>query len=231
MGAATSIVVFGAGLTASVGRYYLDREPGYRVVAFTVDGAYLEDATFEGLPVVAFEELGSRFGPEGHRMAVRIGATAINGLRAAKCAQASAAGYALVSYRHPSAHVAGNVRPGPNAFILEHAVIHPYAKVGSDVTVNAGAVVGHHASIGDHAFLASNASILGFATVEALAFVGANATVCEGTVVARATFVGANTLICKDTEPESVYVAPEPRRLARSSAVLSPWLVRTRASR
>lgn len=231
MSADVRVVVFGSGLTASIGHYYLDQQPGYRVVAFTADGEYVREPLFEGLPLLAFEELAPRFGPDGHRMAICIGATAINGLRAAKFAQASSAGYDFVSYLHPSAQIAGNVVPGPNAFILEHVVIHPYAKVGCDVTVGSGTIVGHHTTIGDHVYLASNASILGFSQVGERSFVGANATVCEGTVIGRANFVGAGTVICSDTRPEEVYAALEPRRLERSSTVLSPWLVRTRRPR
>lgn len=224
------VVVFGTGVNASVGHYYLDQEPGFNVVAFTADGAYVKESMLEGLPVVPFEELAPRFGPEQHKMSIRLGATAINGLRATKFAQASAAGYGFANYRHPSAQIAGNVTLGPNAFILEHVVVHPFAKVGCDVTLGSGSIVGHHAEVGDHVFLASNASIMGFAKLGERSFVGANATVCEGNVVGRANFVGAGTVICQDTEPENVYAARAPRRLERSSIALSPWLVRAPTS-
>ena len=53
------LVVFGAKQIAEVCAFYFDHDSDYEVVAFTVDGEFLEAGTFAGRPVVSFEEIAS----------------------------------------------------------------------------------------------------------------------------------------------------------------------------
>ena len=80
------VVMFGLGQLSSLAWYVSDsRLAARRSWAFTVDGAYIADrAEFEGLPVVAFEDVENRFPPGDYAMLVPIGARAANGLRADK---------------------------------------------------------------------------------------------------------------------------------------------------
>ena len=50
------LIIFGTGELAQIVHYFFKHDSDYCPVAFTVDGAYLEEANYEGLPVVAFEE-------------------------------------------------------------------------------------------------------------------------------------------------------------------------------
>ena len=71
---------------AEVLGWYFAHDSDYRVVAHTVDGAYLTESTFQGVPVVPFEELPRAFPPEDHMMFVALSYAKMNAIRAAKYA-------------------------------------------------------------------------------------------------------------------------------------------------
>ena len=66
------IVIFGTGDFAQVARVYFDRDSEYRVVAFTVDGAYITEKTVLGVPVVPFEDLERSHPPDTHAMHISV---------------------------------------------------------------------------------------------------------------------------------------------------------------
>jgi len=92
------VVMFGLGQLSSLAWYCLTHDSPHEIVAFTVDGAYMDRAEFEGLPVVAFEDVENRFPPGDYAMLVPIGARAANGLRADKYGEARQKGYSFPSY-------------------------------------------------------------------------------------------------------------------------------------
>src|SRR4051812_24706368 len=92
------IVIFGAGDIAELAHFYFTGDSDHRVVAFTVDAAFLRQESFCGLPVVAFEELPARFPAARHDGFVALSYAKVNQVRANKCAAMKAAGYRLHSY-------------------------------------------------------------------------------------------------------------------------------------
>ncbi len=60
------LVIFGTRNFAEIAHYYFTHDSPHRVVAFSVDGAYLESPTFAGLPVVPFEEVSRHYPPAIH---------------------------------------------------------------------------------------------------------------------------------------------------------------------
>lgn len=214
------LVMFGTRQIAEVLAWYIERESDYRIVAFTVDGEYLTDATFQGRPVVAFEEVGQRFGPDEHEMFVALSYAKMNRIRAEKFAAAKAAGYRLASHVSPRAQVWEGLQVGENSFVMEHNVVQPFARIGADTTLWAGNHIGHHSVIGDHCFLASHVVVSGGVTIGDHCFVGVNATLRDGITVAPRCLVGAGALILGDTQPEQVFMAePTPASRVPSSRV------------
>jgi hypothetical protein len=92
------LVIFGASAFADIAHYYFSHDSNHRVVAFTVDGAYLEEPTFKGLPVIPFEELAKTHPPGRVSMFVALGIQKVNHQRAERVAAAQAAGYRLTSF-------------------------------------------------------------------------------------------------------------------------------------
>jgi sugar O-acyltransferase (sialic acid O-acetyltransferase NeuD family) len=212
------LVIFGTRQIAEVCSYYFEHDSSYRVVAATVDGAFLDLAQFRGLPVVPLEDVTKRFPPDEHDMFIAIGYGKMNKLRAEKFAAAKALGYTLARYVSSKAITWPDLTIGENSFVMEANVIQPFVTVGADTIVWSGNHIGHHARIGDHCFLASHIVVSGNVEIGDHCFVGVNATLRDGIKIAPRCLIGAGALVTKDTKPDEVYapVATEASRVPSS---------------
>ena len=205
------IVLFGTGQIAELAHHYFTRDSDHEVVGFTVDGAYLREDRFAGLPVVAFEEVADAFPPADHAMFVALSYARVNQVRAAKVAQAAAAGYPLAGYISSRAQVADPERIGAHCFILEGATVQPFTTLGDDVFVWSGTHVGHHGRVGDHCFL-SACCIAGNVTIGDHGFVGAGATVRDNVTIGERCVIGAGALVLGDCAADGVYMGQPSER-------------------
>jgi sugar O-acyltransferase (sialic acid O-acetyltransferase NeuD family) len=216
------LVIFGTRQIAEVCSYYFEHDSPYDVVAFTVDGAYVDAEQFHGRPVVPFEEVAKRFPPGDHDMFVAIGYGKMNRLRAEKFAAAKALGYSLARYVSSKAVTWPDLAVGENTFVMEANVVQPFASIGADTIVWSGNHIGHHARIGDHCFLASHIVVSGNVEMGDHCFVGVNVTLRDGIKVAPRCLIGAGALLTKDTQPDEVY-APKATDASRvPSSRISP---------
>lgn len=201
------ILVFGTGEIAELAHFYFTHDTEHRVVAFTVDSAYLKESHFCGLPVVPFEEVGARFSPAKHDGFVALSYTKVNQVRADKCAAMQRAGYRLQSYVSSKATTFTDLRIGRNCFILEDNTVQPNARIGDNVTLWSGNHVGHHSNIGNNVFVSSHVVISGGVTIGDSCFLGVNSTIRDHVRLGRSCVIGAGALILEDTDDESVYIA------------------------
>ena len=208
------LILFGVGELAEVAAYYFDNDSEYSVEAFTIDGDRLEEDSFCGRPVVAFEELASQYSPDNHEMFVAVGYSRVNALRQEKCEAAMLAGYRLATYVSSQASVACNATFGWNCLILEDNTVQPFVTVGNGVTLWSGNHIGHHASIGDFAFISSHVVVSGGVTVGNRTFIGVNATTNDHISVGARCVIGSGCLITTDAPDESVFTA-EAAKLSR----------------
>jgi sugar O-acyltransferase (sialic acid O-acetyltransferase NeuD family) len=198
------IVIFGAGAFAELAHYYFTHDSAYTVAAFTVDGAYLREPTFRGLPVVPYEEVPARFPPEEYGMFVAIGIGRVNRLRAAKVDEVETSGYRLASFVSSRADVAADLEVRPNTMIMERAGIQPFVAIGRDTIVWSASRIGFHTRVGDHCWL--TCALFGESvTIGDFTFVGLNATVAPGLTLGRSNVIGAGALILHDTKDDEVY--------------------------
>jgi sugar O-acyltransferase (sialic acid O-acetyltransferase NeuD family) len=201
------LVIFGTRQIAEVLGWYFTHDSEYQVVAYTVDADYLAESSFQGSPVVAFEEVSRAFPPDDHAMFIALSYAKMNRIRAAKYAAAKAAGYRLASHVSPRASAWEGLPLGDNSFVMEHNVVQPFSRIGSNTILWAGNHIGHHASIGDHCFLASHIVVSGAVRIGDHCFIGVNATLRDGIAVAERCLIGAGALIMADTLAEQVFVA------------------------
>jgi acetyltransferase-like isoleucine patch superfamily enzyme len=152
------LVIFGAGQIAEVAMTYIDAHGPYRVVGFTVDAAYVTAPTFHGLPVVAWEELETRFPPDAVRLIGPLSYRRLNEFRRDRHQEGKARGYTFASFIHPGAHVYAE-SIGENAFILEANVVQPFVRIGVGAMIWSHNHIGHHSTIGDYCFMASGTTI------------------------------------------------------------------------
>lgn len=191
---------------AEVLLYFFRHHSDYEVAACTADRSYLTGDTWQNLPAVAFEEVEKHYSPEKYAMFIALGYQELNALRARKCAEAKAKGYALVSYVHPQSGLPQDCEYGENCFIMNSVLIHPRVRLGNDVFVWSGAMIGHHTSIGDHCWITSCANISGVVTVGERCFFAVNATVGHNVVIGDECFIGANALVTKGAENKQVFL-------------------------
>jgi sugar O-acyltransferase (sialic acid O-acetyltransferase NeuD family) len=202
------VIVFGASQWAELAHFYLTHDSEHEVAGFTLDGAYLKEPRFKGLPVVAFEEVAKEFPPASHKMFIPMSFKRMNHVRAEKYAEAKQRGYGLVSYVSSKATTFPGFTCGDNCFIFEDNTIQPFVTIGHNVVMWSGNHIGHHSTIKDHVMITSHVVISGCCTIEEYCFFGVNATVRDETVVARETLVGMGCVITKDTKEFEVYKVP-----------------------
>ncbi|MCR4322235.1 MAG: acetyltransferase [Candidatus Brocadiaceae bacterium] len=211
------VIIFGNQPLASLAWYCLTHDSPWQVVAFTVDGAYINANTHEGLPVVPFERLEETHDTGRIRLLIPLGYRHINGLRMQKFNEARQRGYQFVSYISSRASVWPDLQIGENCMVYEHAIIQPFAHIGDNVIIRSGVHISHHTAVGDHCFIGAEAALAGNVQVGERCFIGVNATVIDNLRVAERTFVGAGAVVIKNTEQDGVYAGNPARKLDRSS--------------
>ncbi len=206
------LVIFGSGDIAQLAHFYFTTDSSYRVVAFTVDAAYLDEALFCDLPVVPFEELAVHYPPGDHELFVALSYSKINALRKEKFLAAKALGYQLASYVSSRATMLNQGQIGENCFIFEDNTIQPYVTIGNNVTLWSGNHIGHHSTIMDHCFIASHVVISGGVEIGEQCFIGVNATLRDHIKIGERCVIGAGTLLLADAEAEGVYIGKATER-------------------
>ena len=206
------LILFGNGEIADLAHFYFSRDSGHQVVAFCVDGAFVREDSLHGLPVIAFEEVTTRFDPTSHTMFVAIGYARLNDLRAEKLAAAEAAGYRLTSYVSSRATVLNDGRIGPNAFILEDNTIQPFVTIGRNVTLWSGNHIGHHSTISDNVFISSHVVVSGGVCIAENCFIGVNSTLRDHITIGPRCVIGAGTILLGDAEAGGVYATAATER-------------------
>jgi sugar O-acyltransferase (sialic acid O-acetyltransferase NeuD family) len=200
------IVIFGLHDFASLAHFYLRHDSEHEVVAFAVTQEYSpEDKTFEGLPVVPFEEVEQIYPPSTFAFFVPMSHRKMNTLRKSIYEQVKAKGYAIISYVSSKATIFPGTSVGENCFILEDNTIQPFTKIGNNVVLWSGNHIGHHSVIKDHVLFTSHVVLSGHCVVESFCFLGVNAAVKDGVHLAEGTLVAMSASVTADTEPWGIY--------------------------
>jgi len=200
------VVIFGLLDTASLAHFYLKLDSDHKVVAFTVHQKYLPGGdSFEGLPIVPFEQIEDHYNPSEYHLFAPMTARKMNRLRESVYNQIKEKGYDLISYVSSKATVFPGAKIGENCFILEDNTIQPYTPIGNNVVMWSGNHIGHHGIIKDHVFFTSHVVLSGHCVVESYCFFGVNSTIRDYTHLAEGTLIGMGALVTKDTEPWGVY--------------------------
>jgi sugar O-acyltransferase (sialic acid O-acetyltransferase NeuD family) len=212
------VIIFGVADFASLAHFYLKHDTQHDVVAFSVSAEYMPATqTFEGLPVVAFEEVEHKYPAPDYAFFAPMSHRKMNRLRESVYKQIKAKGYELISYVSSRATVWPETQIGDNCFILEDNTLQPYTPIGNNVVLWSGNHIGHHGIIHDHVLFTSHVVLSGHCTVEPFCFFGVNATIRDGLKIAEGSLIAMAANIIADTEPWGVYKGSP----AKKSQVLS----------
>ena len=200
------IVIFGVQDFAQLANFYLRHDSEHEVVAFSVHEKYVpEDKTFEGLPVVAFEQVEQTHSPEEFSFFAPMSHRRMNRLRESVYQEIKSKGYELISYVSSRASVFTGVKLGDNCFILEDNTIQPFVEIGNNVVLWSGNHIGHHSVIKDHVLFTSHVVLSGHCVVESFSFFGVNASIRDRAHIAEGSLIAMGAVIIRDTEPWGVY--------------------------
>ena len=134
--------------------------------------------------------------------------------RAAAVAAVRAAGLALPTLVHPSAHVSTSATLGPGAQVLPLASVGPGATIGSGAIVNTGAIIEHDVSIADYSVIGPGAVLAGRAAVREGGEIGARAVVLPDVVVGDRAVLGAGAVLTATARPGLIYVGIPAREIS-----------------
>ena len=200
------VIIFGVQDFAQLAKFYLQHDSEHEVVAFSVNERYLPEAnTFEGLPVVAFENVEATYPPTEFKFFAPMSPSRMNRLRESVYQQIKQKGYEMISYISSRATVFPGAVIGDNCFILEDNTIQPFTTIGNNVVLWSGNHIGHHGIIKDHVSFTSHVVLSGHCVVESFSFFGVNATIRDGIHIAEGSLIGMAAAITRDTEPWGVY--------------------------
>jgi len=202
------LVIIGNTSNARLAKFSFETDSDYEVVAFSVNSQYLKEIEFEGLPVIAFEEIESKYPPAEFEAFVAVGYTNMNKIREKLYNECKAKGYVMANYVSSHCTFLTQFPTGDNCFILEDNTIQPYVKIGNDVVLWSGNHIGHDVTIEDHNFITSHVVVSGFVTIKRNCFIGVNATIRDAITIAPETLIAAGAIIMKDTEEKGVYLPP-----------------------
>jgi sugar O-acyltransferase (sialic acid O-acetyltransferase NeuD family) len=207
-------VIFGTRNFAALAHYYFEHDSEYSVHAFAVDKEYVRESSLEGLPVVAAEELPTRFPPDQYDVFVAIGIAQINRLRAEKLAVIESLGYTAASFVSSKAAVADNVAIRPNTIIMDNALVQPAVHVGKGCAIFPGTLIGFRSHLGDHCWLV-DATVGESVRLGSRCFVGVGAIVGPNVMLGESCIVGAGALVLDDGDDFSLFRgAKSERRIA-----------------
>ena len=199
------VIIFGLNNFAELAYYYLKNDSKYEVVGFTVNRYYTDKKQiFNGLPVVAFEDIEKYFPPDSFLFFAPMSPTKMNRDREKIYNEIKIKGYKLISYISSKATVLTDTI-GDNCFILENNVIQPFVEIGNNVILWSGNHIGHHSKISDSVMFTSHVVLSGNCVVEKFCFFGVNATIRDGITIAEGSFISMSTCIIRNTNPWKMY--------------------------
>ena len=184
----SKIIIFGIKENSELAQFYLNNDSDHEVIAFCVDGKYLDSSSFSGLPVVAFEELEKDYPSTKCKFIAPLAPTSMGTIRQEVFNRIRGKGYDFISYvsskaTNYSSHI------GKNCFILEDNTLQPFTSIGDNVLMWSGNHIGHHSVIRDHVSITSHVVISGRCDIGSNSFFGVNSTVRDGLKVAEGTFI------------------------------------------
>ena len=197
------LVIFGNTVVAELAHYYFTRDGDYEVIAFTVDRSYVNNEQFNGIPLMAFEDLEEKYDKNSFELFLAIGPNKMNSIRERKFIEAKSKGYSFASYISKNAIVHSEL--GENCLVADGVIINPFSTIGSNNFFWEQALICNYAEIKDHCYFSPKITVSSYCMIENNAVIGTNSVVKARVKVAHKSLVGASSYISKNTKKDGVY--------------------------
>jgi UDP-perosamine 4-acetyltransferase len=147
------------------------------------------------------------------QLAIGVGSVDVGAknLRPILFMEAKAGGFHVLSFRHPSAIVAGDVELGEGSQVMAGAILQTGVRTGVNCIVNSGASLDHDCRLGDHVHIAPGAVLSGEVAVGDGCHLGTGAIVIQCVRIGAGAMIGAGAVVTRDV-PASARIAPGPQR-------------------
>ena len=206
------LVIYGSGPFAKLMLYHFTHDSEYEVVAFSLDQQYINNNTFCGLPVIAFESISNHYPASDYGMFVAIGYSNMRN-RPVMFNKAKDKHYQLVNFISNHAIIRENLILGENNVILSSTDIEPFVTIGNNNVFWTGGILGHNLTIGNHNYISGNCGLGGNCQIGDRCFMGNAAVMVNGLNIADETFMVSGTVILKDTEYAAKYHGNPAKRI------------------
>ena len=109
-----------------------------------------------------------------------------------------------LSLIHPTAYICPTAQFTEPVFIMPHAVVNSYAKIGSDCIINTNAVIEHESIIERGVHVMGSAVVTGRCILHQFSTIGTNATILPDLIIGESAYVGAGAVVTKNVHPSEV---------------------------
>lgn len=210
------LVIFGAGQLAEVVSVYIRAHSDIEIVGYTVDQKYLHAERFQGLPLVAWEQLEQHFPPDKVMLFGPISFRDGNRFRRKRYEQGLERGYRFYSFVHPSCHIYTE-QIGTNVLILEGNTLQPFTTIGDNCVLWSNNHIGHHTRIGAHCFLAGHVGIGGNTEVGEGVFFAGKSGASDNLKIGNGCLLSFGALATYNLPDGAVLAAPK-MRMSKNAA-------------
>lgn len=205
-------ILYGNGLYGAIIYQNILDEGALEIAGCTADREFVREETFQGLPLVPFEDVEKIYPPGDFTMLVVI-AFANMRARESMFVKAKGKGYRLENYISSRAVLSRELTMGENNIVNEGAVLGPFGRLGDNNMIRPNTYIGHGCKIHSHCYIAPGSHIGGECEIKDLSFVGIGATLIDGITLERETLVGAGSLVLRRSEPYSKYVGSPAKKV------------------
>lgn len=198
------LLIFGTGLLAEVLNFYLEKDLGLHVDAFTVDDEYCNEENFLGVPLIPMSAITNVCPTKDYYFLVAVGYAGLNTIREKRALELSKFGYTPIKYVSSKANIASNVIIQDGCIIFEGTSIQPFVKIKGNVLIWNNAFIGHHTVIGNSCFIGAGAMINGGISIGDRCLIGSGAIVREFVSIGENSIVGAGSTLLRHLNSGSV---------------------------
>ncbi len=207
-------VIYGTTDLSGQLHYYVEADHQGKVLAFVVDRPYIHSEEFDGLPVIAYDELQDRFSQNEIEILVSLGYSGMNDNREAVFKKCQADGWKIGSFIHSSVqNLAAHM--GEGNIILDHADLRLHSSIGDGNIIGANTFIGHDNIIGDFNWFSGNSSSAGRVQIGDHNFIGNQAVFGDHCRIGDYNLIGAGTCVSQDIGNEMV-LSPAPARMRKA---------------
>ncbi len=177
-----------------------------KVIAYAVDGEFIEKDEIGGTPVISLEKLRDTYPAGEMSLIMGIGYAKMSEIRRKIFEKCKEWGYCFENFVHPTAIIAEDVTMGEGNNFLEGVIVEVGSVIGNGNLFFGGSLVAHGAVIGDYNTFSVKAVTAGHVTVKNHCFLGASSVVKDSVTLGNYVLLGAGAVGFKNLEPYSVVV-------------------------